>query len=217
MDRIQLRSARLVAWVDLTLFDFGLLRAPVNWPMNVGLGVWRSNQPGPVRLKRLARREFKTVLNLRGANTGSAYCLEHFYCDRLGLQLVDFKMSSRRPPKKEQLVRLWSLFDQLKTPVLVHCKSGADRAGLVSALYQVHQGVPIQEARRQLSFRYLHIKHASTGILDMFLDAFQAAQSTSGIEFLDWVANEYDPQRMAQAFKARGPGTFLVDKVLRRE
>lgn len=207
----------MVAWVDLMIFDFGLLRAPVNWPVSIGMGMWRSNQPGPARLRRLARREFRTILNLRGADTGSAYCLERYYCNLLGLDLVDFKMSSRRPPKKEQLVRLWSMFDQMHTPMLVHCKSGADRAGLVAALYLLHQGVPIQDARRQLSLRYLHIKHASTGVLDAFLEEFQAAHTSSGIAFPDWVAQEYDPQRLAQAFSAKGPGTFLVDKVLRRE
>ena len=33
--------------------------------------------------------------------------------------------------------------------MLMHCKSGADRAGLMSVLYRhLHEGVPIEEAKR---------------------------------------------------------------------
>jgi len=47
-----------------------------------------------------------------------------------------------------------NLFGTLEYPILMHCKSGADRVGLMSALYlHTRHGVPISEARRQLSLR----------------------------------------------------------------
>ena len=54
--------------------------------------------------------------------------------------------------------------------MVMHCKSGADRAGLMSALYLIlNQNVSVDKAKNQLSFKYLHLKHAKTGILDAFL------------------------------------------------
>ena len=47
----------------------------------------------------------------------------------------------------------------------MHCKSGADRAGLMSALYLIlNQNVPVDKAKDQLSFKYLHLKHAGHDI-----------------------------------------------------
>ena len=59
-------------------------------------------------------------------------------------------------------------------PLLIHCKSGADRAGLVSALYQYAlAGAPAAEADRQLSLAYGHFPYLTSrsGAMD---DSFWA-------------------------------------------
>ena len=53
---------------------------------------------------------------------------------------------------------------KLEYPVLVHCKSGADRAGLFAALFLIlREGATVAEAREELSPRYGHFRHAKTG------------------------------------------------------
>ena len=55
--------------------------------------------------------------------------------------------------------------------MLMHCKSGADRAGLMSVLYRfLHEGVPLKEATQELSLKYGHFRQADTGILDYFFE-----------------------------------------------
>ena len=57
----------------------------------------------------------------------------------------------------------------------LHCKSGADRAGLVSAMYLIaEKKQTVSEAKKQLSFKYLHLDFTKTGILDYIFDVFSA-------------------------------------------
>lgn len=209
--------ARMAAWADLLVVDLGLLRMPVNRPFQVAPGVWRSNQPTPWRLRALARRGFGTVINLRGEGHSGGFHLEQYHAAQLGLQLHSMKLSSRRPPTLEHLEALLNLFETAPKPMLFHCKSGADRAGLVAALYLIYLGRPVAEAKAQLSLRFLHIKSASTGMMDFFVESYEKANRESGITFSDWVHTEYDPAKMNKAFKSRPGSRWLVDRILRRE
>ncbi len=211
--------ARALAWVDLMIMDHGFLRPYFNRPEPIAPGVWRSNQPTPGTLRKLARDPgLKTVLNLRGESVSGYHQLEKITCHRLGLKLITVKLSSRRAPSVRRLHELRAIFLEADRPLLLHCKSGADRAGLVSALYllMTGQGTPA-EAREQLSFRYLHIKSAKTGILDHVLAAYASAHEASGIAFMDWVDEAYDPEQLTKEFKPRGWANLLVDGLLRRE
>jgi len=86
----------------------------------------------------------------------------------------------------------------------VHCKSGADRTGLAAALYlMVVEDQPFDLARKQLSFRFLHIRRSSTGILDHFFDAYEARNAASPITIEDWIKTEYDPEALTKSFAAK--------------
>jgi protein tyrosine/serine phosphatase len=100
----------------------------------------------------------------------------------------------------------------------VHCKSGADRAGLMSAMVlHFHDGVPIRKAIRQLSLRYGHVRSADTGVIDAMFDRYLEAESKSGISFWDWVQTVYDAREVNSTFRARGWANRLVNNILRRE
>ncbi|MEX1214275.1 sulfur transferase domain-containing protein [Saccharospirillum sp.] len=215
--RMHLRTARLAAWLDLLVLDLGMLRAPVNRPYEVAPGFWRSNQPTPWRLKALARRGFGSVINLRGEGRSGGFHLAQYHTGIFGLQFFSLKLSSRRPPTVEQVETLLRLFEEVPKSVLIHCKSGADRAGLVSALYLLHLGYPVAEAKAQLSLRFLHIKSASTGMMDYFIEAYEAAFQATGVSFLDWLHTDYDRAAMIKQFKSRPGSNWLVDRILRRE
>jgi len=109
------------------------------------------------------------------------------------------------------------LFAALDGPALLHCKSGADRAGLMAALWLlIHRQRPVAEAARQLSFKYLHVKQAKTGLLDAFLQAY-APHEAAGMAFFDWVDAIYDPDQLTGDFVSRGWANRLTDDILRRE
>ena len=86
----------------------------------------------------------------------------------------------------------------------MHCKSGADRASLASAIYLIAmEGKSVAEARQMFSIRFIHFKWTKTGILDMFLDMYEERLEQGPIAFRDWVAHEYDPEALTQRFAKR--------------
>ena len=88
-------GARRNAAIDMLVFDHGLLRKAWRNEHEVDAGVWRSNQPDPAMIRRLAGQGFKAVLNLRGATEYGSYLLEREACRAAGIELVDFKLTSR--------------------------------------------------------------------------------------------------------------------------
>ncbi len=92
----------------------------------------------------------------------------------------------------------------LPKPFVLHCKSGADRAGLVSALYLiVEKKRPVLEAKKQLSFKYLHLDFTKTGILDYIFDVFLERLKIGNIDFIDWIKQEYNAEILNSSFKSR--------------
>lgn len=211
-------GGRRNATIDMLVFDHGLLRKA--WPNEhrVADGVIRSNQPDPGRIRRLAGQGVKAVLNLRGATEYGSYLLEREACAAAGIELVDFKLSSRNLPTRQEILALDEVFGRLPRPFLMHCKSGADRAGFAAALYLLLRGeVSAGEAREQLSWRYLHLKGGSTGILHFMLDRYAADAESEPMGFREWVETRYDPEALTAAYRSGPVADFVVDRVLRRE
>jgi len=204
--------------IDMLLFDHGLLRKLWRNQHEVAPGVWRSSQPDPAAIRRLAGQGVRAIVNLRGATEWGSYFLEREACAAAGIELVDFKLNSRRLPSRAELLALDALFERLPQPFLMHCKSGADRAGFAAALYLLlRQDMPVEEAKRQLSWRYLHLRGAATGVLHFLLERYAADSAAEPMRFRDWVERRYDPEALEAAYQADPAASFLVDKVLRRE
>jgi len=100
--------------------------------------------------------------------------------------------------------------------VLLHCKSGADRAGLAAGLIIMFRGGTASEALQQLHWRFGHFKQARTGVLDAFFHLYQR-QAEGRLSFLEWVKHEYDEDGLRASFQAARLSSFLTDKLLRRE
>jgi len=182
--------------------------------------VWRSAQPGPNHLRRAKALGVQTILNLRGRrDTCGVYQLEREACHKLGLTLIDFPIRSRSPLDRPTLLAAAHLFNDLKYPMLLHCKSGADRAGFMSTLYMfLHEGMPLREAMdKHLCLRYGHIRQAKTGVLDFFFETFM--KETDGLResFIPWVETVYDRDDLEARFKEGWFAGLLVNSILRRE
>ena len=156
-------------------------------------------------------------MNLRGECFCGSYFLEKSACERHGITLVNFKVRSRIAPRREDIRAAIDLFDRIEYPMLLHCKSGADRAGLMSVLYRfLKEGVPIEQAKQQLSLRYGHFRRTETGILDYFFERYIEDNRRRPMPFLDWVDNVYDPEEVHRSFRGRRNRRRLT-KALERE
>ncbi len=209
---------RFGAWINMLFVDHGIIRLFYLNEQRVTPDLRRSAQPAPNDIKRLAKQGIHTIVNLRGGREHGAWPLQREACERHGIALREITVRSRGAPDKETLLELPAFFASLSYPVLAHCKSGADRAGLFSALYLlVHLKRPVAEAKKQLSLKYGHVRMAKTGVLDAFLDAYEKEGETKGIAFMDWVRDVYDPAKVESDFHEGFWASLLIDRLMRRE
>ena len=205
-------------YLDMLLVDHGIFRLLYINAHQISEKAWRSAQPAPRDIRRFAKAGIRTIVNLRGPRDCGSYWLEEVACARHGLKLVNFQVRSRAAPTPEELKGAEKLFNEVEYPILMHCKSGADRAGLMSVLYRyLHEGVPIEEAKEQLSLKYGHIRQADTGILDYFFEKYIEDTRGRPMAFFEWVDTVYDPQELKRTFRAKGWANRLVNTVLQRE
>ncbi len=212
-------QGRRRANADLIWADHGFLRARFSNFHWIEDGVMaRANQPSPEAVARYAEMGIKTILNLRGPSDTGYYALEREACARHGVTMIDARMHSREPPSVEQIRKAKELFETIEYPALMHCKSGADRAGVMAVLYRhFKMGMPIADAVEQLSLKYLHVKQGKTGMIDFFFARYLEETKTSGKSFMDWVEQDYDKPKVKEAFMGEWWANILVDKILRRE
>ena len=179
--------------------DHAFLRLAFSNAHWLGPDLVRTNQPSPRQLAYWKKKGVKTVINLRGQRDEGYYWLEKEACERLG--------------------RARRLFTTIEYPVLIHCKSGADRAGMMAVFYRhFHLGEPISVAMAELSKKYLHSREGLTGVLDYTLEKYVSEIEPRGISFIDWIDSpDYDPKAIRAEFKAGWWGTLLTEKLLKRE
>jgi uncharacterized protein (TIGR01244 family) len=208
----------VVDYLDMLFIDHGIFRVIYSNRHKIGKEAWRSSQPAPHQISRLARQGIKTIINLRGERDCGSFRLQQAACARYGIALEELVLKSRAAPVPAQIHEADALFGRIRHPVLMHCKSGADRAGLASVLYQVlREGVPVEEAVKQLHARFGHFRTADTGILDFFFERYVEHNRARPTPFLEWVDTIYDPEALKQDFKASRWANILVNKILRRE
>jgi uncharacterized protein (TIGR01244 family) len=208
----------VLCYADMLVNDYGLARILYNNQHKIGDDVWRSAQPAPRHIARLASRGLKTVVNLRSDQTVGTRLLEQRACARAGVRLIDVPLKSRAAPTREEFLAIKQALLSAEYPILIHCKSGADRAGLMSVMVRhVHQGVPIEEARQQLSFKFGHIRQAETGVLGHVFETYLADNAEMPTPFWEWVETRYDPEAVNRSFRSTGWANRVVNGLLRRE
>jgi protein tyrosine/serine phosphatase len=211
-------GGRLATYLHYLWNDHAYLRLAFSNAHWISDELVRANQPWPYQVKAWRDAGVKTIVNLRGGRD-SHHVLEEEACAKYGVKLVSYVVKSREVPTREQVLGAREFFDSLEYPAMMHCKSGADRAGLMSVLYMhFRKGLPIAEAMRQLHIKFGHFSVGETGVLDYTFHRYLLEAEPKGISFEDWVKSPaYDPPAMRKAFQARWWGHLLTEKILRRE
>ena len=157
--RIWLR--RIFATLGLLVVALGVYAGYTIYHANLRVVVsgkaYRSGQMNGEQLTRTIQDHgIKSIVNLRGENpTTTWHQTEIETCTKLNVIHYDRSLSSGRELTLEEMDELVALLRQAPKPVLIHCLGGADRSGLVSALYEVAiEGRTPEEADRELSIWY---------------------------------------------------------------
>lgn len=211
-------AGRRNAWVDALFVDHAIFRLLwTNFAAVEPGRLYRSNHPTPGNLAAFTRRVgLCSLINLRGRTRSGSDALSRDTAARLGLEFHDIALESRGAPQKDRILRLAGIYREMRAPALIHCKSGADRAGLAAGLYILINGGSAAQAARQLSLRFGHIRQSKTGVLDRFFLTY-AREGEGRKPFLDWVREDYDEDRLRAAQKSGKLAGFLNDFLLRRE
>ena len=142
---------------------------------------YRSGQLSPGLLQHYAQRyQIRSILNLRGENSNQDWYIdERNEADKLNISHYDVSLSAEYPPSAEQIEQIFQIFRDAPRPILIHCKAGADRSGLVGALWKVYvDKEPANVAKKQLSIWYGHIPLGDTRSLDQFFETWSSMTTT---------------------------------------
>jgi len=137
---------------------------------------YRSAQLDRDELEYYVRRyNIRSVLNLRGQNPYSDWYREELTVSAANrIKHYDIALSSTREPTENDVKQLTEIFREAPRPILIHCQAGADRSGLVAAMWKVivdHESKP--EAEKQLSIFYGHVPLGGTYAMDKFFKKWQ--------------------------------------------
>lgn len=212
------RRDRLRAWINMLFVDHGIFRAVYPNMHRITARAWRAAQPLPHQIRRFARAGGVAVVSLRGGQMFGSLPLEIEACERAGLGFHTIVLRSRGLPARDDLLAIMDALPEIETPVLFHCKSGADRAGFMAGLWlMTMEDADAEAALDQLSIRYGHFKGAKTGVLDACFETYAREGAGRGLGFRDWVETAYDPAAIHRAFRPRRLGIAIADRLLGRE
>jgi protein tyrosine/serine phosphatase len=148
-------GAILLGVLPLVTSGYGWYRVETgNFHTVVSGHVYRSGQRGrKYWTAYLQHYGIKSLLNLRGEHPGSRwYQKETRVVDALGVTHYDVRLSATREVDTSTLETLLAMLRQAPKPLWIHGQSGADRTGLVAALYLFAiEGQRAQAAAQQLS------------------------------------------------------------------
>ncbi|MBE0472284.1 MAG: tyrosine-protein phosphatase [Methyloprofundus sp.] len=220
MNKLNSFWGRISAHIQTLFVDHEILRKLYRNFYRIDSQAYRSNHPSARFIRKLKNKYgIKTIVSLRKPDKSGQYLLEKEACDKYGIKLINHPMSSCKMPKPERILEANELFDTIQYPILIHCKSGADRAGLMSVLYRHFVlNEPIAIARKELSIKYGHFRWADTGKLDYFFDCYERFfESNPDISFTQWVEGHYDRDKLDAEFHSAGWANLIVHKILHRE
>lgn len=164
--------------------------------------VYRSGQLSPESLEsQIAVHHLRSIINLRGSNPAQPWWHdERAVAARLGVHHYDLSVESVLPPRADELAPLVRLLGFCDKPVLVHCQSGIDRSGVVSAisLLLLDPKATPTTAQEQLGLLYHHHLwwRESVRPHQAFLESYQDwlnqhGYSPCGQRFSHWAQHVY--------------------------
>lgn len=103
----------------------------------------------------IEKHDIKSILNLRGDSSRQWYADELRISKELGVKHYDYGIGDREISSMKQMNDMIRIMRNAPKPLLVHCKAGADRTSLASALY-LYDIMRDDDPEREISIIYGH-------------------------------------------------------------
>ena len=164
--------------------------------------LFRSAQPDDRLAKQIEEHNIRSIINLRGGKPEYNWYAQEMKTVRdTGVDYYELPMSATQRPYKRELLQLIDLLGRARPPILVHCKSGADRTGLgVSLYHMIVQKEPPEKALSGFSIYHAHIPLFGPERLQQPIREYAAWLAAKNLihtpeRFRDWVEKEYQDGR----------------------
>lgn len=127
--------------------------------------VYRSAQLSPEKLDSLVKQyHIQAVINLEGRSQEAWFLQEQQTLADDHVQLYNIGLPAKGLPPAQQFKKLVQVLLTTPKPILIHCKNGADRTGLASAIALIlYQGADLTTAKQQIAWWYGALSPQSTG------------------------------------------------------
>jgi tyrosine-protein phosphatase SIW14 len=118
--------------------------------------LYRGGQPGSDGVRALAELGVHTVISLRWGKRGVE--TERTSVEAAGMNFVSIRLNYWHLPTQPILDEFLSLLnDQQQRPIFIHCLHGADRTGLLIAIFRIaHDGWPVDRAYAEMKQHGFH-------------------------------------------------------------
>lgn len=145
----------LVFYLALFALAFVSCNPFLNFGVIVPKQFFRSGQPDLQDLKAILPKGIKTLINLKEEGVED---FERRLAEKYHVSLHHIPMSAEFPPTEAQLETYFSLLDNPGNyPIWMHCQGGADRTGVMTAVYRLeYQNWSKVKAILEM-VRYFHI------------------------------------------------------------
>ena len=109
----------------------------------------------------IKKYHIKSILNLRGKKENARWYGEEIaICQKMGVIHYNYGISSTHKVDNKGIDSILNILINAPKPLLIHCRAGADRSGLISAIWEYAvEGKSAKESAKQLSPIYLHFPY----------------------------------------------------------
>jgi len=103
----------------------------------------------------IEKYNIKSIINLRGGQGKWFYKYETKISKEYNITHYDYNLSPTKMLSLNDMNKLVNIIKKAPKPILIHCKAGADRTSLVTALY-LYNKHKYKKAEEAFSIKYLH-------------------------------------------------------------
>lgn len=163
-------------------------------------GVYRSAQPTHADLEAWTHDHgIQSILNLRRTKEDANWWrAERKFVEKSGVFHRTIRLSGETLPSPEDLAALIDTLDTAPRPLLLHCKAGVERSGLVAALAVLLDGGAPERARQEFHRSRGFVEWLGISDLPQLIDQYAAWLDDRGVthepdRFRRWATGHYVP------------------------